>query len=97
MTPNSSDPNRVRVAASFCRKVLISWSMLCPLAQPAGVCDPPWMLPGKSSVPVNRQPMPRMWLSPSPAMRSDTPFNRSVCFLNGSSGVRLSAKAKSAP
>ena len=36
------------------------------MAHPAGVSEPPWILPGKSSIPVNRQPIPRMWLSPSP-------------------------------
>ena len=35
ITPNSSEPNRVRVAASFCRKFLISWSIEMPLG-PAG-------------------------------------------------------------
>jgi hypothetical protein len=72
MTPNSSDPNRVRVAGSFCRKFLISWSTEMPLDQPAGAFEPPWMLPGNSSVPVSRQPIPRMCPSPSPRIRSDS-------------------------
>ena len=88
MTPNSSEPKRVRVAGSACRKFLISWSMEMPLDQPAGVSEPPWMLPGKSSVPVSRQPMPRMWLSPSPRIWSQMPCRMSDWFLNGSSGLR---------
>jgi len=40
-TPNSSEPKRVRVASFACRKRLISWSIECPLAQPAGVSEPP--------------------------------------------------------
>ena len=37
ITPNSSEPKRVRVAGFVCRKFLISWSIEMPLAQPAGV------------------------------------------------------------
>ena len=76
---------------------MISWSIECPLAQPAGVSEPPWMLPGKSSIPVSRQPMPRMWLSPSPRTLSQTPWRNSVRFWNGSSGLRLSLSLKSLP
>ena len=78
ITPNSSEPKRVRVSSPLCRKFLISWSIESPLAQPAGVSEPPWMLPGNSSTPVSRQPMPRMWLSPSPRTLSQTPCRISV-------------------
>ena len=97
MTPNSSEPKRVRVAGSACRRPLISWSMESPLAQPAGVSEPPWMLPGNSSMPVSRQPMPRMWPSPSPRMRSLTPRRNSVRSRNGSSGVMLALRVNLAP
>src|SRR5271165_3174529 len=60
-----------------------------PRAQPAGVSLPPWTLPGNSSVPVSRQPMPRMWASPSPRTRSQTPCSVRVRLLNGSSGLKL--------
>ena len=76
---------------------LISWSIESPLAQPAGVSEPPWMLPGNSSMPVSRQPMPRMWLSPSPRTLSQTPCRISVRLLNGSSGLRLSLSWNYAP
>ena len=39
------------------------------------------MLPGNSSVPVSRQPMPRMWLSPSPRILSHTPCSVSSAIL----------------
>src|SRR5262245_58773378 len=65
MTPNSIEPKRVRVAASRCRWFLISWSIEMPRAQPAGVSLPPWTLPGNSSTPVSRQPMPRPRASPA--------------------------------
>ena len=91
ITPNSSEPNRVRVAASVWRKFLISWSIEMPLGPAGRACrEPPWMLPGNSSMPVSRQPMPRMWLSPSPRTLSQTPCRISVRSRNGSSGVRLS-------
>ncbi len=96
-TPNSSEPKRVRVAGFFCRWFLISWSMEMPLAQPAGVCEPPWMLPGYSSTPVSRQPMPRMWLSPSPRTLSQTPCSTSVLLLSGSRGFRLSGRVNFSP
>ena len=83
--------------ASFCRKFLISWSIEMPLAQPAACREPPWMLPGNSSMPVSRQPMPRMWLSPSPRTLSQTPCRISVRSWNGSSGVRLSLSVNSRP
>ena len=35
------EPNRVRVGGSCCRWFLISWSIDRPLAQPAGVSEPP--------------------------------------------------------
>ena len=72
-TPNSKVPNRVRVSGDFCRKSLISWSTECPVDHPAGVSEPPWMLPGNSSMPVSKQPIPRMWASPSPRTLSQTP------------------------
>ncbi len=73
MTPNSREPKRVRVVGADWRKFLISWSMEIPLDQPAGVSEPPWILPGNNSAPVRRHPIPRMWLSPSPRTRSQTP------------------------
>ncbi len=67
-----------------------------PLAQPAGVSEPPWMLPGNSSTPVSRQPMPRMWLSPSPRTLSQTPCRISVALLETArAGLRLSLSAVS--
>ena len=71
--------------------------MEMPLAQPAGVSEPPWMLPGNSSVPVSRQPMPRMWASPSPRTRSQTPRRMRVRSWNGSSGFRLSFRVNFSP
>src|SRR5437660_7996703 len=97
MTPNSSEPNRVRVVGLAWNWFLISWSIDRPLAQPAGVCEPPWMLPGNSSVPVKRQPMPRMWLSPSPRTLSQTPCRISVRSRNGASGLRLSLSVNDVP
>ena len=91
ITPNSSEPNRVRVAGLALQEVL---DLLVDrdAAGPAGrACrEPPWMLPGNSSMPVSRQPMPRMWLSPSPRTLSQTPCRISVRSWNGSSGLRLS-------
>ena len=55
------------------------------------------MLPGKSSIPVNKQPMPRMWLSPSPRSLSQTPCKINVRSRNGSSGFRLSLSLNDAP
>src|SRR5215204_3741228 len=55
------------------------------------------MFPGYSSMPVSRQPMPRMWLSPSPRTLSQTPCSVSSCFLNGSSGSRMVGRSNSAP
>ena len=43
------------------------------VAQPAGAPPPPMMLPGKSSMPVSRQLMPRMWPSPSPRTLLERP------------------------
>ena len=54
-----------------------------PLAQPAGVSLPPWMLPGRSSVPVSRQLMPRMCPSPSPRTRLEMPCSVSSRSRNG--------------
>src|SRR5262245_61804631 len=96
-TPNSREPKRVRVAGSLCRKPLISWSIDSPLAHPAGVSEPPWTLPGKSSTPVRRQPMPRMWASPSPRTLSQTPRRISVLALSGSRGLRLSLRVNLSP
>ena len=48
------------------------------------------MLPGYSSTPVSRQPMPRMWLSPSPRTLSHTPLKSSMRSWKGASGVRHS-------
>ena len=41
--------------------------------------------------------MPRMWLSPSPRTRSQTPCRISVRSLNGSSGFRLSLSVNFSP
>ena len=97
MTPNSSEPKRVRVLGSLCRKFLISWSIERPLAQPAGVIEPPWMLPGNSSMPVSRQPMPRMWVSPSPRSCRRRRAGSACGRWNGSSGFRLSLSVESSP
>ncbi len=59
----------------------------------APIDDPYQMLPGKSSMPVNRQPMPRMWLSPSPLSLSQRPCRTSVRFLSASSGFMISLRA----
>src|SRR5688572_11705819 len=71
--------------------------MEMPLAQPAGVSEPPWMLPGNSSMPVSRQLMPRMWPSPSPRTLLEMPRKVSICFLKGSSGDRMRFKVNSSP
>ncbi len=97
MTPNSSDPNRVFVAASCCSLARSSWSMLSPEHHPAGVSDPPWMLPGNSSMPVSMHPMPRMCPSPSPRTLLLSPFKNSSLSLNGSSGWTIGLSLKSLP
>ena len=71
--------------------------MEMPLAQPAGVSEPPWMLPGNNSMPVSRQLMPRMWRSPSPCSLLFTPLSTSIRSLNGSSGFMISFNWKSLP
>ena len=48
-------------------------------------------------MPVNKQPMPRMWLSPSPRSLSHNPWRISDRFLNGSSGFRLSLSSNFSP
>ena len=53
-----------------------------------GCASRPGCSQGKSSVPVSRQPMPRMWLSPSPPTLSQTPLRTVVCFLNGFEGLQ---------
>ena len=86
----------MRVSARLWRKLRISWSMEMPPAQPAGIdLPPPWMLPGRSSVPVSRQLIPRIWPSPSPRTRLEMPRTvrrRSRCGARGSR-IRLSPKS----
>ena len=60
-----------------------------PVPRPAGAPPPPMMLPGKSSMPVSRQLMPRMCESPSPRTRLFTPLSVSSLSLNGSKGLRI--------
>src|ERR1043166_70889 len=55
------------------------------------------MLPGNNSMPVSRQLMPRMWLSPSPRTLFARPRRMSIRSLNGSSGVMISFSVKSVP
>ena len=55
------------------------------------------MLPGKSSMPVSRQPIPRMWPSPSPRILSQTPWRISDLSLNGSRGLRLGLRVNLSP
>src|SRR3954453_2260592 len=55
------------------------------------------MLPGKSSTPVSRQPIPRMWLSPSPRTLSQSPWRIRVRSRNASSGDRLSLSLNDSP
>ena len=55
------------------------------------------MFPGKSSTPVSRQPIPRMWLSPSPRTLSQSPCRIRLRSRNASSGVRLSLSVNDSP
>src|ERR1043165_2853511 len=55
------------------------------------------MLPGNNSMPVSRQLIPRMWLSPSPRTLFARPCRMSIRSLNGSSGVMISLSVKSVP
>src|ERR1043166_9709863 len=71
--------------------------MEMPLAQPAGVSEPPWILPRNNSMPVSRQLMPRIWLSPSPFTLLERPLRTSSRSLNGASGSMISLSLKSLP
>ena len=55
------------------------------------------MLPGNSSMPVSKQLMPRMWLSPSPRTLLFRPLRTSMRFLNGASGFMIFFSSKSLP
>ena len=58
---------------------------------------PPMMLPGKSSMPVSRQLMPRWWPSPSPRILFETPLRVRSCFLRRASSSGSSAACRNMP
>ena len=71
--------------------------MEIPLGHPEGVLPPPITLPGKSSIPVSRQLIPRMWLSPSPFTLLCRSRSTNILSWKGSKGFRILLCSKSSP